>query len=466
MQLIKCIIFVFVLSFALALANQDSINIVTKYKPIANKIINYAYKDSSAWNRLAYFTDVYGPRLSGSVSLEKALDWILSELKNDKLSNVRAEKVMVPHWYRISESAKLVFPREANIPITALGGSISTPKDGITAEVVVVRDKSELDKLGEKNIKGKIVVYNQPFISYGQSVQYRFYGAQWAAHYGAVASLVRSVSPNVARNLHTGVMSYSDTIPKIPHAAINPEDAMLLERLISYGITPKIYINIETKRDDDAESRNILAEIKGSKYPDEIIALGGHTDSWDLATGTQDDASGCITTWMATKLLLDLDLKPKRTIRLALWVNEENGSRGAKAYKEAHKNEKHILVFEQDMGVYRPSAIRISNADSILKLLKYADPLFKMIDSNMVITNNGGGVDIDPMMDIGVPGMSLSTNGNYFDYHHSYSDMADKVDPYYLNQNIAAIALAIYIYSDLETNFPNNIKYYEQNRTR
>lgn len=449
-------------------ANQDSIDFVNKYKPIAEKLIKLSYQDSAAWYRLAYMTDVFGPRLSGSDNLEKSLDWMLAEMKKDNFANVRDEKVMVPHWHRVFESAELLHPRKAIIPIFALGGSISTPNGGITAEVVVVKSKEELDKLGTEKVKGKIVVYNQPFLNYGQSVQYRFYGAQWAAKYGAVASLIRSVSPNTSRNVHTGMMAYNDTIPTIPQAAISPEDAMLLERLVSYGITPKINITLDLRTEEDFESRNIMGEIVGSKYPDEIIALGGHSDSWDAGTGAQDNGSGCISTWMAAKLIKDADLSPKRTIRVVQWVNEENGVRGGNSYKDTHKDEKHILMFEHDSGVFPPSAIRLSGADSILAKLRYAEPLFKMINDEMIVANGGGGVDIGPMMKIGVPGMSLSTNsqGKYFYYHHSHSDMADKVDPHHLNQNIAAIALAIYIYSDLETNFPSNIKYDEQNRTR
>ena len=448
-------------------SNQDSVNFINKYQPIADKIISFAMKDSIAWDRLAYLTDVFGPRLSGSESLEKALDWMLLQMKNDNFSNVREEKVMVPHWVRGTEKAELLEPRNANIPILLLGGSIGTTNKGISAEVIVINDKSELDSLGSEKINGKIVLFNQPFINYGQSVQYRFYGAQWAAKYGAVASLIRSVSPNTSRNLHTGMMAYSDTIPKIPHAAITPEDAMLLERLQSYGKKIIVHLNLEAETKEDFESRNIMADIAGYMYPDEIIAMGGHTDSWDVGTGAQDDASGCISTWMAAKLINDLNLKPKRSIRLVQWVNEENGVKGGNEYKDKHINEKHVLMFEHDSGVFPPSAIRLNGSDSALVLLKYAEPLFKKISPEMIITNGGGGVDIGPMTRAAAPGMSLSTNddGKYFYYHHSNSDTADKVNPLHLNQCIAAIALAIYIYADLEINLPSNKNYDDTNRT-
>ncbi len=464
------LLFLFFITLYSAKPNQDSINIINKYKPIVERIISEAMKDSSAWHRLAYMTDVFGPRLSGSTNLEKALDWMLEEMKKDNFANVRFDYVKVPHWVREEEYAELIYPRKANLPIFTLGGSISTPPEGIEAEVIVVNDVKELENLGTKKIKGKIVVYNQPFKNYGQSVQYRFYGAQWAAKYGAVASLIRSVSPNISRNLHTGMMAYVDSIPKIPHAAISPEDAMMLQRLISYGITPKIKLKISSYFLDDATSRNIMGEIIGSKYPDQIIALGGHSDSWDAGTGAQDNASGCISTWHAAKIIKDLNLNPKRTIRIVQWVNEENGVRGGNHYREHHSDEEHVLMFEHDSGVFPPSAIRLTANDTILKYFKYAEPLFQMINNEMKVTSGGGGVDIAPMMKAGVPGMSLSTNdsGKYFYYHHSHSDTADKVDPFHLNQCIAAIALAIYIYSDLEMELPSNLKGHQNdpNRTR
>jgi len=469
MKKIVLFFLLFLIVFNYSKSNQDSIDIINRYKPIAEKIINAAIKDSSAWYRLAYMTDVFGPRLSGSKNLEKALDWMIEEMKKDNFSNVREEKVMVPHWVRGEEYAELIYPRKANIPIFTLGGSISTPEEGIEGEVIVVNDVKELEILGKEKIQGKILVFNQPFKNYGQSVQYRFYGAQWAAKYGAVASLIRSVSPNVSRNLHTGMMAYVDSIPKIPHAAITPEDAMMLQRLISYGITPKIKIKITSKFLDDAVSRNIMGEIKGTNYPEQIIALGGHSDSWDAGTGAQDNASGCISTWMAAKLIKDLNLNPKRTIRVVQWVNEENGVRGGYHYRDHHSDEEHVLMFEHDSGVFPPSAIRITANDTILKILKYTEPLFQLINSEMKVTNGGGGVDIAPMMKAGVPGMSLSTNdsGKYFYYHHSHSDTADKVDPKDLNHCIAAIALAIYIYSDLELELPSNFKgHNDTNRTR
>ncbi len=438
---------------------------IDNYSTIADKIIAESMNDSTAWNRLAYLCDVFGPRLSGSDNLENALNWIESEMKKDNLVNVKKELVMVPNWRRNYEKCEMIYPRIADIPILGLGGSIATPKEGITAEVIVFKDFDELE-VNKDKIKGKIVVYNQSFINYGQSVQYRTHGAYRASKYGAVASLIHSVSPNVSRNLHTGMMIYKDSLPKIPHAAITPEDAMLLQRLQSYGITPKIKLVMNAETLPDRESSNIMAEIKGSEFPDEILAIGGHIDSWDAGTGAHDDASGCIATWMAVKLLKDLNIKPKRTIRVVFWANEENGVRGGNAYRDAHKNEKHSLMFEMDGGAFTPKSMRYTGPDSIFDELKKIEPLLKRI-APMTVEKQGGGVDIGPMMREGIPGMSLQTDdkGKYFYYHHSHSDTSDKVDANELNQCVASIALSILIYADLPFELINKEKY-EKSGTR
>lgn len=426
------------------------------YSSIADKIIEKAHEDTLAYQRLEYMCDVFGPRLSGSENHTKALTWMLDEMKKDGFSNVRADDVMVPHWVRHSEKCELLSPRVADIPVIALGGSIATPKGGLKAPVMVVESYDELE-MRKDEVKGKIVVYNYPYEGYGKGVQYRFYGAIRAAKYGAVASLIRSVSPNISRNLHAGMMTYADTIPKIPHAAISPEDAMLLARLVKYGLKPEIRLELDVETLPDALSHNVIAEFVGSEYPEQIIAIGGHSDSWDVGTGAQDDASGCIATWEAVRLLKELGLKPKRTIRIVQWTNEENGVRGGNYYRDAHKDENHVLMFEHDSGIFPPSALRFNGSDSIFNTLKMIKPLLQKINNKIDVTRGGGGVDISPMMKTGVPGMSLGTDddGKYFYYHHSHSDTPDKVKPSDLSDCIAAIAIAIYIYSDLPEDLIN-----------
>lgn len=436
-----------------------------KYGSISDKIIEEAMNDSLAWQRLAYMCDMFGPRLSGSDNLENALNWIESEFNKDNFANVKRETVLVPNWRRNFEKCELIYPRIADIPILGLGGTIATPKEGITAKVIVVKSFEELEEKKDF-VKGKIVVFNQPFLNYGQSVQYRSQGAIRAGKLGAVASLIRSVSPNTSRNLHTGMMVYNDTVPKIPHAAISPEDAMLLDRLQSYGVTPEIKLVMNAETLPDRESCNIMAELLGSEFPEEIIAIGGHIDSWDAGTGAHDDASGCIAPWMAVKLLKDLGIQPKRTIRVVFWANEENGVRGGNAYRDVHKNEPHALMFEMDGGAFIPLAMRYTGPDSIYDELKKAEVLLKKI-APMTFEKRGGGVDIGPMMREGIPGMSLQTDdkGKYFYYHHSHSDTADKVDPKDLNQCVASIALSILMYADLPFELLNREKY-EKHGTR
>ena len=228
MTLIKYIFaFIFISSIAFSALPNDYFE--QKYGSLSDKIIEEVMNDSLAWQRLAYMCDMFGPRLSGSDNLENALNWIESEFKKDNFANVNREKVLVPNWRRNYEKCELIYPRIADIPILGLGGTIATPKEGITGKVIVVKSFEELEEKKDA-VKGKIVVFNQPFLNYGQSVQFRSQGAIRAAKLGAVASLIRSVSPNTSRNLHTGMMVYNDTVPKIPHAAISPEDAMRLER--------------------------------------------------------------------------------------------------------------------------------------------------------------------------------------------------------------------------------------------
>lgn len=425
-----------------------------QFRMEAKRIIAAALSDSSSYERLGYFTDMFGPRLSGSKNLENALDWAYNEMLKDGMDNVRKDPVMVPHWVRGNEYCQMISPWERDMPMLGFGGSIATPESGITAKVITVQSKEELFERADE-INGNIVCYNAPWQGYGKSVQFRFWGAVWAAQVGAVAGLCRSVSPKGMQLPHTGSMAYDDTIPKIPHTAITAEDAMLLQRLQDRGITPEVKLYMEAKTLPDAQSYNLMCELKGTVKPNEIIALGGHSDSWDAGTGAHDDASGCIAAWEAIKLLKELGIKPKRTLRAVFWVNEENGIRGGEAYADDHGDEPHALVFEFDSGVFPPSEVRFSGNEQLLDIVKSFEPLLEMIDSIDVV-EGGGGVDIGPMMRKGVPSMSLNTDdkGKYFWYHHSDADTIDKIDPLDFQKCVATIALSIYLYDALiEDNF-------------
>jgi carboxypeptidase Q len=414
------------------------------------RIYAEAHSSNEAWERLAVLCDDYGPRLSGSQNLEKAIDWLQGMLIKDGFDSVWTEPVMVPKWVRIHEECKLVYPRSKSVPVLAFGGSVSTPPNGISAEVLVVDNFDELESNRDK-VKGKIVVFNPPYEGYGKTVQYRWIGAVRAAQYGAVAALCRAVSPLSMNNPHTGVMHYEDSVPKIPFASISEEDALLLERFQKRGITPKIFLNIQTADSGKSPSRNLIAEIRGSVYPSEIIAFGGHIDSWDVGSGAQDDGGGCVAAWQALKIIKTLGIRPKRTLRLVFWVNEENGLEGGKKYAELHKHEKHRLMFEFDSGVFPPSRIGFSGPDSIWEKVQSFEGFLQKFYPDVKIQQGGGGVDISPMTKLGFPGASLGTDdgGKYFWYHHSHTDTPDKVNPKDLNNCSAVIAMFIYLFSEL-----------------
>ena len=259
---------------------------------------------------------------------------------------------------------------------------MATPSDGITAEVLVVDDFEELERrAGEA--KGKIVLFNAPFINYGKTVRYRRDGASAAAEAGAVASLIRSVGPYSMNTPHTGGMGYKEGLPKIPHAAITVEDAMMLGRLADRGEPIILSLYMEAHFEDDVPSRNIVGELRGSEKPEEVVVLGGHIDSWDVGQGAMDDAGGCVAAWQAVKLMKDLGLRPRRTVRVVMWTNEENGLRGGKAYRDAHQDElkNHVLAMESDSGVFKPSGFGFTGSDHARRIIKQIASLLAPIEA-------------------------------------------------------------------------------------
>lgn len=425
---------------------------IDPYRTAAARIIGAALTSDRAYSRLAHLTDHIGNRLSGSKNLELAIQWALAEMKRDGLDNVRAEKVMVPHWVRGEESLEMLTPVPRKLQMLGLGNSIGTPADGVSAEAVVVRNFAELDRLGEQ-VRGKIVVYNAPFTNYGTTVLYRLQGASHAARYGAVAALVRSITPVSLQTPHTGAMQYDADQPKIPVAAITIEAAEFLQRMNDRGDHPTLRLKMEAKFLPDAESANVMAEIKGTEKPDEVVVIGGHFDSWDVGQGAHDDGGGCIVAWETVRLLKELGLRPRRTIRAVLYTNEENGTRGGNAYRDAHRAEipKHIFAIESDSGVYRPEGFGLaatappqvrSNLQEIAKLLSG-------IGADR-IAESGGGSDIGPLMREGVIGASLDVDGeHYFDSHHTQADTLDKVNPRELALCVATMAVMAYTVADL-----------------
>ena len=411
--------------------------------------------DSIGFGRVAELCDTFGPRLSGSENLEKAILWIMQEMKKDGIENVRAEEVMVPKWVRGEESAKMVKPWSKNLAMLGLGGSIGTKSIGITAKVISVRSFEELANRSNE-VKGKIVLFNVPFETYSKTVKYRVRGAIEASKHGAVASLVRSVGTFSMNTPHTGNSSYEDGIKKIPHAAITIEDAAMIGRMLENGQDVEVNLKMEAQNYPDVISHNVVGEIIGSQFPDQVIVIGGHIDSWDVGQGAMDDAGGCVAAWNVLRILKKLNIRPKRTIRLVLWTNEENGLRGANAYRNKYLEQlkDHILAIESDAGVFKPKGFGFTGPDESLNILQDIGTLLKPIQSG-VITKGGGGADIGPIMAEGVPGMGLTVESEeYFWYHHTAADTWDKLNIQEFNQCVASMAVMSFVVTDMDIRLP------------
>ena len=410
--------------------------------------------DDTAYRRLAYLSDRIGHRLSGSPQLNAAIAWAIAEMKRDGLDNVHAEKVMVPHWVRGEESAELLEPTARQLVMLGLGNSVGTPPEGITADVIVVSNFDELETLGER-VRGRIVLYNVPFTTYGATVVYRSDGASRAARYGAVAALVRSVGPVSLRTPHTGALRYADDQPKIPATALTIEDAETLARMQGRGERIRLRLRMGAKMLPDAESANVVAELRGKEWPNEIVVIGGHLDSWDVGTGSTDDGGGCLVSWEVIRLLKRLGLRPRRTIRVVLFTNEENGLRGGISYRDAHQNEikNHVLAIESDSGVTRPVGFALASSapPAARATVREIATLLRGIGADRIL-DGGGGADIGPIMREGVLGMSLVVDtSRYFDIHHTPADTMDKIDPSQMALCVAAMAVMAYTVADMPT---------------
>lgn len=426
-----------------------------RYQDVAGRIIDAALSDSAAWNRIAELTDRFGHRLSGSESLERAIDWIIEEMRRDSLENVRGEPVIVPRWVRGEEYAELVSPRRARLAMLGLGGSVGTPRRGITAEVLVVGSHEELVSRAAE-ARGRIVLFDVPFTNYGATVQYRANAAVWAAQAGAVAALIRSVASYSIRSPHTGAMRYDSAVARIPAAALSVEDAAMLRRMAARGERVVVRLVMGARTLPDAQSRNVIGELTGSELPDEIVVMGGHIDSWDVGTGAMDDAGGVVAAWEAVRLLRRLGLRPRRTIRVVGWTNEENGLRGGNAYRDRHAAalDNHVLAIESDAGVFRPLGFGFTGSDSAFALITEIGGLLDRIGAGR-ITRGGGGADIGPIMARGVPGMGLTVDGTrYFWFHHSEGDTVDKLDPAEVARCVAAMAVMAYVVADMPERLP------------
>ena len=441
---------VIVAALALALPPASAQSADT-YRAAADRLIDAATRDSAAWNRIAELTDTFGPRMSGSTALERAIDWTLAKMRADGLENVRGERAMVRNWVRGAESAELIAPRRKSMAMLGLGGSVGTPAGGITAPVLVVSSFEDLVARGA-TAKGKIVLFDVPFTEYDATRRYRTGAASAAAKQGAVAALVRSVASFSINSPHTGSMRYDSTVARrIPAAAIAVEDAAMLHRMQDRGQPITVRLVMGARELPPAPSRNVVAELRGREKPDEIVVIGGHIDSWDVGQGAMDDAGGVVAAWEAVRLMKALGLRPRRTVRVVGWTNEENGVDGGKAYRATHAADvdKHVFALESDNGVFRPYGIQAVGTDSALAMLKRISPLLKRIGADSV-SRGEGEADIGPLLDAGVPGAGLHVDtSRYFWYHHTNGDTPDKLDPADVARCVAVFAVYAYVLAEM-----------------
>ena len=413
-----------------------------------------------AWHQLAHLTENIGPRPAGSPQAQAAAEYVAAELRKLGL-DVRLEPAQVTHWVRGEEKAELVeYPGQApattqHIVLTTLSGSSATPPDGITAEVIVVHSFDELTALGRDKVAGKIVLYNVPyderkalagsaFEAYGEAVVYRSRGAKAATELGAVASLIRSVGGANFRLPHTG----HSTAAGIPAAALAAEDADLVEHLAAEGRV-RMHLTLTPQSLPETTGYNVVADLKGSEHPEQIVVVSGHLDSWDTGRGAIDDGVGVAVAMEAAEVLERLHLRPRRTLRVIAWMDEENGGGGSKAYAQAHAAElaNHIAAMESDAGAAHPLGFAVKMSPEALRSLRPVADVLRPIGATLFRSiDQSPGSDIDPLVKAGVPGIGIMQDGRrYFDYHHSPADTLDKVDPQELKENAAAMAVMGYV---------------------
>jgi carboxypeptidase Q len=439
-----------------SLEAQSSHSVVELLRPDTDRLIKAAAADDFAWRRLAELTDTFGARLSGSSNLARAIQWSVQAMKADGLENVRTETVMVPRWVRGHEEAAIIDPPHHDLAILGLGGTVSTPPGGLEADLLVVSTFEEL-RSRSAEARGRIVLFDAAYGGYSETVTYRTGGARAAAQQGAVAVLVRSIGPIGLRTTHTGSVNYVPEVPAIPAAAVAMEDANRLVRLARGGRRVRLRLVLEGRREADVESANVVGEIVGRERPNEIVLIGGHLDSWDVGTGASDDGVGCIITWEAVRLMKKLGLRPRRTVRVVLWTNEENGLRGATAYAEryAASATDHVFALESDLGVFSPAALGFSGSMAARAVMGQIELLLEPLGLPP-ITTGGGGADIGPIAQAGrVPTMAyIGDAARYFVIHHTAADTVDRILPEEVSKAAAAIAVVSYAVAEMPERLP------------
>jgi carboxypeptidase Q len=429
---------------------------LSPYRETAARLIKTATADDAAWRRLAELTDRFGHRFSGSESYDRAAEWALATMRADGFENVRAEPVMVPRWIRGAESAELTHPVRQSVAMLGLGGTVATPPSGIAADVLVVTSFDDL-RARAAEARGKIVLFNVPYTNYAETVTYRTNGARAAAQHGAVASLVRSVGPIGLRTPHTGAVNYAPGVPPIPAASVAVEDANRIARLAARGERVALRLVTSGRLEGDVMSANVVGEWGGRERPEEVVLVGGHFDSWDVGTGASDDAVGCIVAWEAVRLLRQLGVRPRRTIRVVLFANEENGLRGANAYAERYAGAAgdHVFALESDSGVFAPATLGFSGNAAARTLMAQIGSLLAPLGMQD-ITTGGGGADIGPIAQAGnVPTMAyLGEPSKYFVIHHTAADTVERITADEVARAVAAIAVVTYVVAEMPERLP------------
>ena len=452
----KYLFYFLVVTLSFTLSSQE----LNDHKVFIDKVYNEALSNGQSYEWLDYLSNEIGGRLSGSINYDRSVKWGKDELNLIGIDSVWLQPVMIPKWVRGAPEYAHIESSPGNtisVPIAALGGSISTPSIGISANVIEVKSFDELNNIGKDSISGKIIFFNRKmdptlintFQSYGGSVNQRTQGAAKAARLGAIGVIVRSMTTTLDDYPHTGSMYYDGLKlnERIPAAAISTNGAELLSSMLSLNPNIKFFFRQNSKNFPDVLSYNVIGQIDGSERSDEIIVVGGHLDSWDLGDGSHDDGAGIVQSMEVLRILKSLNYKPKRTIRVVLFANEENGLRGGNKYAELAKknNETHFFALESDAGGFTPRGFSFDTSESEFNSLKEFKHLFKEYGADHFIIG-GSGADIGPLKDNKIILAGLRPDPQrYFDYHHAASDTFDKINKRELELGAAAMTALVYL---------------------